>query len=412
MLRMTRRQFGEAALVLCVAMRRLWAAPSIDDVLREGIRARKIPAVVGMVASTDKALYSGAFGERDSSSGMPVTTDSIFFIASMTKAITSVAAMQLVERGKVKLDEPVAKHLPQLARLDVLSGFDPSTGKPVLRPATRPVTLRQLMSHTSGFVYDIWEETMFRYTSQNPTPPADQNGPVTPLAFEPGTRWQYGTGVDWTGRLVERLSGWTLEEYFQRNIFQPLGMIDTSFIMPAAKFDRMVSNYHRQADGVLKDDERTLPVPPKFYNGGGGLNSTAGDYVRFMQMILRKGRGPDGRRILREQSVKEMAANQTGNARAGVMKSFRPGVSADVDLHPGAIDRYGLGFLINTESYNGGRSAGSLAWAGIANTFFWIDPKHNLCATLMMQYFPFADKEAVGLLGDFERAVYAAFSRA
>lgn len=360
-----------------------------------------------MFASRNKILYAGAFGTRDSP-GVPVNADTIFAIASMTKAITTAAALQLVEQGKVQLDEPVSKYLPQLAKLDLLEGFD-AAGKPVLRPSQTGITLKHLLTHTSGLCYDIWHGDMFRYTFQYRSATSGQAaaGTVGPLMFEPGTRWQYGQGIDWAGRLVETLSGLSLEEYFQAKILGPLEMRDTSYIIPEAKFDRLASIYRRQPDGLLKQDTRALPAPPKAFNGGGGLYSTVGDYVRFMQMILGMGRGSNGARILRAKTVESMKVNQIGELTAGKMKSYRPLLSSDVDIQPGVTEKWGLGFLINTTAYAGGRSAGSLAWAGIANTYYWIDPKRSRCGVLMMQYYPFVDKEAVGLLGDFERAVYA-----
>ena len=402
MFTISRRGFSAVALALSTQRGNLLAATGIDERLRAAVTRRKIPAAVGIVATAEKTTYTGAFGKRDATSGVDVTANSIFGIASMTKAITSVAAMQLVEKGSVQLDEPVSKHLPQLSKLEVLQGFDKESGKPALQPPNKPVTLRQLLTHTSGFAYDVWHEGMFQYTAK-----AGQKL-VTPLAFEPGTNWQYGTGVDWAGRLVEAVSGQTLEEYFQRNILQPLGMTDTSFILPAEKFDRLVSTYQRQSDGSLKENPRTMPKPPTAFNGGGGLYSTAGDYVRFMQMILRRGRGRDKQQILQAKTVDLMSSNQIGDLSAGKLKSKRPNLSSDVDFHPGFTDKFGLGFLINTTAYEGGRSAGSLAWAGIANTFYWIDPRRELCAVLMMQFLPFCDMDAIEVLREFERAVYAA----
>lgn len=246
-----------------------------------------------------------------------------------------------------------------------------------------------------------------RYESAVAGTPAEKKRPL-PLLFEPGARWEYGTGLDWTGRLIETLTGLTLEDYFQRNILQPLGMVDTSYILPASKLDRSVNSSQRQPDGTLKEEARKLPPPPKSFNGGGGLYSTPPDYIRFMQMILRRGRGEGKQQILRPETVDMMAANQIGPLSAGKLKTARPEESCDVDLHKGFTDKWGYGFLINTTAYDRGRSAGSLAWAGIMNTFYWIDPRHSLCATVMMQFLPFCDPQAVGLLGDFERAVYAA----
>ena len=404
MTQLNRRQFASLALSLGAGAARLsGGSATIDETLRSGIDRRKIPAAVGMFASRNKILYAGAFGTRDST-GVPVKVDTIFRIASMTKAITTAAALQLVEQGKVQLDEPVSKYLPQLAKLDLLEGFD-AAGKPVLRPAKTGITLKHLLTHTSGLCYDLWHGEMFRYSSATGGPAAA--GTAGPLMFEPGTRWQYGQGIDWAGRLVETLSGLSLEEYFQAKILGPLEMQDTSYLIPEAKFDRLVSMYVRQPDGSLKQDARALPARPKAFNGGGGLYSTVGDYVRFMQMILGMGRGSNGARILRPKTVASMKANQIGELTAGKMKSYRPKQSSDVDIQPGYTEKWGLGFLINTTAYAGGRSAGSLAWAGLANTYYWIDPKRSRCGVLMMQYYPFVDKEAVALLSDFERAVYA-----
>ena len=247
MTQLTRRQFGALSLAAATQAPRLFGATSIDDVLRDGIKAHGIPCVTAVVGSVDKILYQGAFGVREAG-GPAVKIDSIFSIASMTKAVASAAAMQLVDQGKATLDEPVSKHLPQLANLQVVSGYD-AAGKAILKPASRPVTLRLLMSHTSGFAYDTWDENMFRYGQQVKFPAVDRDGPVTPLSFEPGARWQYGTGVDWTGRLVEKISGMTLDAYLQKNIVGPLGMTDTTFIFPASKYERLVTAYRKQSDG-------------------------------------------------------------------------------------------------------------------------------------------------------------------
>jgi len=375
--------------------------PVMDDTLRNGIARHKIPAAIAMVAGPGRILYKGAFGLRESA-GPPVTLDSIFRIASMTKAVTTVAALQLVEQGKVSLDEPVALHLAQFKNIQLLAGFD-AQGEPILRPAVTAPTLRHLLTHTSGLCYDTWDADMFRYTAKHPIV---DNVPC-PLIFEPGTRWQYGQGLDWTGRLVEAVSGLTLEDYFQQNICHPLGMTDTTFIFPADKFERLVTNYDRDQSGELQQDERKPPTPPKTFSGGGGLFSTASDYIRFMQMILNQGRGPKGARVLRADTVAQMQINQIGALTAGKMKTKRPDLSSDVDIQPGQTEKWGLGFLINTTAYPGGRSAGSLAWAGLYNTYYWIDPKRALCAVILMQYLPFADKQALSLLSEFEQAIYA-----
>jgi methyl acetate hydrolase len=405
MAKVHRRQFSALALSIFTPARKILAAPALNDALRAGATTRKIPAVAAMIATPDRVVWSGAFGARDQESGVPVKPDSIFSIASMTKAITTTAALQLVERGLIRLDEPVSKHLPQFENPDLLTGFD-AAGKPLLRPCTKPITLKHLLTHTSGLVYDIWDGDLLRYESAVAGTPAERKQPA-PLIFEPGARWEYGTGLDWTGRLIETVTGLTLEDYFQGNILQPLGMKDTSYTLPASRFDRMVNSFSRQPDGALKEEARQLPSPPKAFNGGGGLYSTPPDYIRFMQMILRRGRGDGKQQILRPETVDMMASNQIGPLSAGKLKTVKPQRSCDVDLHKGFVDGWGYGFLINKTAYEGGRSAGSLAWAGIMNTFYWIDPRRSLCATVMMQFLPFCDPQAVGLLSDFERAVYA-----
>jgi methyl acetate hydrolase len=414
MLEISRRQFGtqlgSSVLLAGAGARCIRAAASeIGSVLETSLQQHKIPAAVGMAATSRQITYTGAFGKRDSKSGVAVTPESIFMIASMTKPVTSVAAMQLVEQDKLKLDEPASTYIPELGSLQVLHGFDPSSGKPILKPATKPVTLRSLLTHTSGFAYDTWDADMLRYEKESGVNiPLGTVAPLTPLMFEPGTRWQYGTSADWSGRLVETASGLTLEQYFQKNILEPLGMRDTGFGVPAEKFDRLVSEYSRQPpSGVLVENPRTLPAPPKAFNGGGGLYSTAGDYVRFMQMILRRGQGPNAAQILQPKTVEMMAANQIGKLSAGKLKTVRPNISSDVDFHPGFKDGFGFGFLINSTAYQGRRSAGSLAWGGVANTYFWIDPRKAVAGVLMMQYLPFADKEGLAVFSDFERAVYA-----
>ena len=398
----TRRQFGGSALLPLLSRTRLFAAGGVGGTLQASVERHKVPFVAAMVATADKPIWSGAFGKRDAASGVAVTPDSIFAIASMTKAVTTVAALQLVEAGKLSLTEPVGSYLPQLAKLQVLHGYD-AAGKPALRPVSKPVTLRHLLTHTSGFAYDTWDETMFQYVSKVGTPPA-----VPPLMFEPGTRWQYGTGVDSAGRIVEAVSEQSLEEYFQSRICGPLAMPDTSFILPPAKFDRLVTRSERQPDGSLKENPRQQPATPTAYNGGGGLYSTIGDYTRFMQMILRQGKGPGTERILQPKTVALMTTNQIGSLSAGKMKSFRPERSSEVLFHRGATDGFTLGFLINRTAYADGRSAGSLAWAGLYNTFYWIDPHRGRCAVIMMQFLPFVDPAAMGVLNDFERAVYEA----
>jgi CubicO group peptidase (beta-lactamase class C family) len=402
--RITRRSFAAAMVAVQTKLRAAkMNVGTLNGTLAASVKRHGVPAAAAMVADADKILYQGAFGTRDAASRTPVTTRSIFRIASMTKAITATATMQLVERGKIKLDDPVSQYLPELANLQVLAGFNPD-GSPILRPAASPVLVNQILTHTSGFAYDVWDAEQQRYSQY--LEKTKTQAPLRPLSFDPGTQWRYGTSMDWAGRLVESVSGQTLEAYFQQEILQPLGMADTSFIIPAGKFDRLVDLYHREKGGALKEQKRKQPDPPKSFNGGGGLYSTPEDYIKFMQMFLHKGGS-----ILHPETVDLMTRNHIGKLSAGKLKSTQPERSSDMDVHPGHTDGFTYGFLINEESYDPGRSAGSLAWAGMDNTFYWIDPHRKTCATIMMQLLPFCDAQAIAVLRDFERAVYTKLVR-
>ena len=404
MLTLSRRQFSASALAFASTSRRLFAASKIGDAMTAAIQKHGIPCASAIVANANSITYSSSFGKRDSASSIPADTASLFRIASMTKAITATAALQLVEQGKVTLEEPVAKHLPELGGLKVLDGFD-GGGKPILRAPKAQIALKHLLTHTSGCVYPTWNETLAKYlkaTGGNASPTAV--APLNPLLFDPGTRWHYGTSMDWAGKLVEKISGLTLEQYFQKNILQPLGMKDTSFLVPSEKFDRLVSSYRRQPDGKLKEDPRTQPAAPDVYNGGGGLFSSAADYIKFPQMILRKGRGEGKDQILSAKTVAMMSENQIGSVPILPLKSTDRTVTEDLDVGPG--NKYSYGFLVNSQPELG-RPAGTLMWAGVENSYYWIDPKNSVCAVIMMQFFPFLDPQGAGMLTDFAKAVYS-----
>ena len=381
-----------------------WDRGPIDAVLRRAVERGEIPGVVAMVATPNAIVYRGAFGKRDVSQGVAMTEDTIFRIFSMTKPVTSVAAMQLVEQGKLTLDDPVKKLLPAVGSAKVLDGF--RDGEPQLRPPATDITLRHLLTHTSGYAYAFLSQDLHDYLVKRGLPPST-TGDDGPLIFDPGAKWWYGSSTDTAGRLVEKVSGLSLEEYFHRNIFEPLGMNDSFFNVPANDYPRIVSLHQRQANGSLHENPRKPPAPMSTFSGGGGLSSTAGDYTKFMQMLLQRGKLGNAR-ILQSETVAMMTKNQIGDLQVGKLNVVMPQISNEVDFHPGITHKFGFGFLINVEGYAGGRSAGSLSWAGVANTYFWIDPERKLCAMLMMQIMPFFDKNAVTVLRDFERAVYAA----
>lgn len=398
-----------ATILALIAHSSTKSSNAIDQVLREAVDDKKIPGVVAMVATADQVSYQGASGKRDTIKNISMTVDSIFRIASMTKPITSVAVMQLMENGRVKLDEPIATYLPELSQVQVLEEFDASTGKAKLRLPKTPPKVRQLLTHTSGFVYEFFDPQMQAYVASGAIPSMRQGDDgflKAPLMFDPGSRWEYGISTDVLGRLVEKVSGQTLQEYFWQHIFQPLGMSDTFFDVPAEKQPRVVALHTRQEDGSFAEPPQQPFQPVRFYSGGGGLYSTASDYLKFERMLLGGGKLGD-KRVLQSETVAQMSRNQIGDLALPEMRSLSPQFAKDPIRVPGSLDKFGLGFAINTKPVEGGRSAGSLAWAGIYNTFFWIDPPRKTCAVILMQILPFSDDAANSVVEHFERAVYA-----
>ena len=291
----------------------------------------------------------------------------------------------------------------------MLEGFD-AAGKPRLRAPKRPITLRHLLTHTAGFAYEIWEPAVAQYQTVTGTPgitTCANAALTTPLMFDPGDRWQYGINIDWAGKMVEAASGQKLDRYFQENIFGPLGIQDTSFKLSPSQRARLASVHQRDEHGALAPIEFGLPEEPEFLMGGGGLYGTAGDYLTFAQMILHDGRFK-GAQVLRPETVALMSQNHIGALEVGVFKTAMPGLSKDIELFPGMSKKWGLSFLINTQQAPTGRSAGSLAWAGLANTYFWIDRARRVCGVFLSQVLPFYDDTAIDLLGTFETEVYRA----
>lgn len=384
----------------------------IDQLLRQKCDAKEIPGVVAMAATGSETIYQGAFGKRDLTKDDAMTLDSVFWIASMTKAITTAAGMQLVEQGKLTLDEPIGKLLPDLAAPQVLEGYDAS-GNPKLRPAKNPITLRLLMTHTAGFAYDMWNGDMVKYLEKTGTPGiiSCQNAALkTPVCSEPGTRWEYGTNIDFVGKAVEAASGKKLDAYLRDNIFAPLGMNDTGFKISDSMRKRLVGMHARSPEG-LGPFPFEMEQNPEFHMGGGGLYGTAADYIKFTQMILNKGKG-NGNQLLKPETVALMGQNNIGAIEVGKMVTALPPFTNDVDLFPGMSKKWGLSFLINTAKTPEGRSPNSLFWAGLANTYFWIDPTRNVSGVILMQLLPFADKICLDAFAGFERGIYAGLDTA
>lgn len=366
----------------------------IDTLLRSAVEQKRVPLVIGMVATSQGIAY-----ERAES----VAPDAIFAIASMTKPVTSIAVMQLVESGKVKLDEPAATYVADIRKAQVLDG-----GK--RRPPNTPITVRQLLTHTSGFGYEFMNKDLFDMVGKGALPSAMAGGDgflKAPLLFDPGSQWEYGISIDWLGKIVERVSGETLEAYFRKHIFDPLGMPDSFFVVPPAKQPRMAKMYQRAKDGGLVEPPPRPTPPVTFFSGGGGLFSTARDYMTLARAIMAGGSLGQAR-ILSPETVAMMGQNQIGELTLRPFKSLIPDLATDDAALAGDLDKFGYGFAVNTKPSSAGRGANTMAWAGIFNTFFWIDREKQISAVLMTQMLPGLDPGPATLLEEFDKAVYAA----
>jgi methyl acetate hydrolase len=379
------------------------ASTALDAILRAAVERKDVPGVVALITDRERVLYRSAFGVADVATGRPLALDALFRIASMTKPVTSVALMQLVEQGRLDLDDAAEKYLPELVGMKVFESFDAATGAYQLRPASKPPTVRQFLTHTSGLAYPF-TSTIWRDFK----PKAGETYPFGgPLLFDPGERWHYSTSTDVCGRLVETISGQRLEDYFRQHIFAPLKMDDTSYNVPEAKGLRLVAQQQRAGknmDGAVELQNPQLGLTIALPIGGGGLASTAEDYGRFVRMLLNGGT-LDGARVLKAETVALMGQNHIGAVSVPALTSALPR-SADFTFIADGRDKWGLGFLITSDQVPGKRSPGSLSWGGINNTFFWIDPARGIAGVIMMQYLPFADAKALAVHDAFERGTY------
>ncbi len=372
--------------------------------LTQAVERGDTPGAVGLIVDGNGVLFQGAAGKLDLARGTPLGTDAIFNIASMTKPVTSVAIMMLMEQGKLSLDDPVSKFLPGFDNLKVITKFNPADGSYETRPAKRAMTIRHLLTHTSGLGYAF----------SNPVVALLLKGTQRtewelPLLCDPGEQWNYSASTRVLGLIVEKITGVSLETYYQQHILGPLGMVDTSFAVPADKQARLITIYEHVNGKMQEQKPRavvpTTPTPP--LRGDGGLYSTAHDYGQFIRMLLNGGH-LGGARILSKRSVELMSQNQIGVVFVSQQQAAMPQVTRPFPLGAGR-DKFGLGFQITEPDPSGGgahRSPGSLSWAGIFNTEFWIDPHRGIGGVLLMQYLPFYDDAALRTLGEFETAVY------
>ena len=380
-----------------------------DAVLNNAVNASPgVPGVVAVATDRNGNIYESSAGQRALGGREAMTPDSVFAIFSTTKAITGTAALQLVEEGRLDLDAPAKTYAPEIGKLQVIHGFD-TAGKPMLRAPKRDVTTRMLLLHTAGFGYDFFNETYNRLATshgQRSVITASHASIRTPMLFDPGDHWEYGSNIDWAGQVVEGITGKRLGDVMKDRIFAPLGMEDTAFSMTPSMLERMATMHQRDATGKLAPlPDFKLPQDPEVHMGGHGLYSTALDYAKFIRMWLNDGNGPGGR-VLKAETVRMAEQNGLGEMKIKGLPGVIPSLSNYAEFFPGMPKSWALTFMINEQDAPTGRPAGSLAWAGLANLYYWIDRKNGVGGFWATQILPFADPASVGGYIDFETAVY------
>ena len=379
-----------------------------DAILRQVTTSNpRAPGVVAMAGNREGEVYQGAAGVRRIGEDAPMTTDSVFALFSLTKAITATAALQLFEEGRLDLDAPAKLYAPEIGALQVLEGFD-DAGSPRLRPPKREITTRMLLLHTAGFGYPYWNPICKRLAEQGQ--PSHRGGTkralMTPLLFDPGERWEYGLGLDWCGIVIEAIVGERLDAVFEARIFEPLGMKDTGFVLSDSMRARRASMHQREAGGVLTPLDSESPADPEVYMGGGTLSGTAGDYLRFLRMWLN-----GGARVLRAETVEMAVRNGLGEMKIKRLPSFDPALTHEVEFFPGQPKSWALSFMVNDEPAPTGRPAGSLGWAGLGNLYYWLDRKNGVAGVWATHIFPFMDPTSVDGFLAFETALYDSLAR-
>ncbi|UPG68024.1 serine hydrolase domain-containing protein [Gordonia hongkongensis] len=382
-------------------------AEAVDSVVQDA--ASRVPGVVAGVTTAEETVYLGASGYRDLGTKTPMTTDSVFAIFSTTKALTGVAALQLRESGDLDFDAPAKEYAPALGEVQVLEGFD-DNGDPVLRAPKSDITTKQLLLHTAGFGYDFFNEQYNRLAENHGQPSivtSSRRALQTPLLFDPGEQWEYGSNIDWAGQVIEGITGRRLGEVFRDRILTPLGMTNTSFTLDGDMESRVATMHQRGADGTLEPTDFRLP-DPEVHMGGHGLYSTVGDYLSFIRMWLNDGSATSGEQILRPDTVEFAAQNHLGDLKVKMLPGVIPTLSNDAEFFPGQSKSWAYTFMVNDEEAPTGRPAGSIAWAGLANLYYWIDRRNSIGGYWATQIFPFADADSVAGYLDLETATYRA----
>jgi len=380
-----------------------------DDVLNRTVSGSpRVPGVVAMITDRRETLYEGAAGQRMLGQDAAMTADCVFAMFSTTKAVTGTAVLQCVEEGRLDLDAPAKTYVPDIGELQVLDGFD-AAGRPKLRPPKRDITTRMLMLHTAGLAYDIFNEDYNRLASEHGQPRVTTGSKasiMTPLLFDPGERWEYGSSLDWCGQVVEAIRGQRLGDVMRERIFEPLGMTDTAFRLTPSMRARLAGMHRREADGSLTPmPDFELPQDPEIHMGGHGLYATVGDYCRFIRMWLNDGAGEAGP-VLRPETVRAAAANGLGDKKIRMLPGVIPALSNDAEFFPGMPKSWGYSFMINDEDAPTGRPAGALGWAGLANLFYWIDRRNGIGGFWATQILPFGDPVSFTGYMDLETVAY------
>lgn len=382
-----------------------------DGILRRVTTVKdRVPGVVAMITDRSANTYEGAMGERMLGSGNAMTVDTVFAIFSTTKAITGTAIMQCVEEGKLDLDAPAKNYAPDIGKLQVIEGFD-AAGKPKLRAPKRDITTRMLMLHTAGLGYDFFNATYNRLAQEHGQPSVitcSKASMMTPLLFDPGDKWEYGSNIDWCGQVVEGIRGKRLGEVFKERVFAPLGMQDITFSMTPSMKSRLAVIHQREANGSLTPlPDLTLPPNPEVDMGGHGLYGSIGEYMKFIRMWLNDGAGAHGR-VLKKETVETAVRNGLQNQKVVMLPGVIPTLSNDAEFFPGVKKSWSYTFMVNDEEAPTGRPAGAIGWAGLANSFYWIDRRNGFGGYWATQILPFADPTSFGGYMDFETAAYAA----
>jgi CubicO group peptidase (beta-lactamase class C family) len=379
---------------------------AIDQVLLDAVEAGVVPNVAAIAADRNGVIYEGAVGYREVGGQDPVSTATHFRIMSMTKMVATAAALQLIERGKLDVTAPVAQYCPEFASIQVLDGFDGDT--PRLRPPASQATVHQLLTHTTGLGYWFFNAELVRWHEATGIPNflAGLNSTFTaPLLTDPGTRYNYGINIDWLGRVVEAITGQTLDVVIKENITGPLGMNETTFMPSDAQQANCTPVHVKGEDGSWISAGEILNPHPEWMAAGHGLYSTPRDYIKFQRALLRGGE-LDGERILAPETVDMAFTNQIGDLEfPPELLTCDPAATNDFVAGPGW--KWGYGLLLNPEDAPGMRRGGSGAWAGLCNTHFWIDRSSGLCASIYSSTLPFAPLDALGMYVGFEQALYA-----